>query len=135
MAAAFDPMPVPDRRKNRMLLLVCGTGAATGLHVGLLHLAIAHAFDSAEPKSAFHALVAVLVFFVGGLVFSAATYALWRWVFPYLRARTLAQQIALETVVSLIAIAIVSLLTVELSPILSGPPSLFSAPNGPGRSL
>jgi len=133
MSAALYPMPVPDRRKNRMLLLVFGTGAATGLHLGLLHLAVFRSFDSGEPRRSFHALVAVLVFFVGGLVFSAATYALWRWIFPYLRARTLARQIALETVVSLLAIGIVSLLTVELSTLVSGLPSVFSAPTGPER--
>jgi sensor histidine kinase YesM len=135
MSATLYPMPLPDRRKNRMMLLVFGTGAATGLHLGLLHLAVFHSFDSGEPHYSFHALVALLVFFVGGLVFSAATYALWRWLFPHLHARTLARQIALETVVSLIAIGIVSLLTVELLTILSGLPSLFSAPTGPERWL
>jgi sensor histidine kinase YesM len=131
MSAVVDPMPAPDRRKNRMLLLVFGTGAATGLHLGLLHLAVFHAFDSSKPASAFAAPVAFLLFFVGGLIFSGATYALWRWIFPHLRARTFARQIALQTVVSLLAIGFVSVLTVELSTLLSGQPSLLSPPTGP----
>ncbi len=118
-----------------MLLLVFGTGAATGLHLGLLHLAVFHSFDSGKLQSGFAAVVAFLLFLVGGLIFSGATYALWRWIFPHLRARTFARQIALETVISLIAIGVVSLLTVELSTLLSGLPSLFSAPTGPERYL
>jgi sensor histidine kinase YesM len=131
MSAAFEPVPTPDRRKNRMLLLVFGTGAATGLHLGLLHLAVFHSIDTGKARSVLAAPVAFLLFFVGGLIFSGATYVLWRWIFPHLRARTFRRQIVVQTIVSLLAIGIVSVLTVELLTLLSGLPSLFSAPVGP----
>ena len=118
-----------------MMLLVFGTGAATGLHLGLLHLAVFRSFDTAKPRGGLDAGVAFLLFFAGGLIFSGATYALWRWIFPHLRARSLARQVALETVVSLASIGVVSVLTLELSTLLTGLPSLFSVPTGPETLL
>ena len=66
------------------MLLVFGTGAAVGLHLGLLHL-----FLWRSPGALFT--------FVGSsLFFSSATYVLWRWVFPHLGGRGLTAQVAVQ---------------------------------------
>jgi len=84
-----------------MMLLAFGTGAAIGLHVGLLHFIVRR-----SPW-----WLAILV--ASSLLFSGATYALWRWVFPRLGTRSLAASIVLQAVVSLVAFAGVSMLLGE----------------------
>ena len=122
MAAAFAPVPHPSRT-NRMLLMVFGTGAAIGLHLGLLHL-----FLWRRP-------VALLVFVVPSLLFSAVIYALWRWLFPRLGGRTLIRRVAAEAAVSLVVIGAFSLVVIEVVTHLLGAPSLFGAPTGPVTQL
>ena len=74
------PMLMPQsRRNNRMLLLVFGTGAAIGLQLGFLHVFL------------WHTWTALAVFLPSALGYAAVVYALWRWVFPRLRARTRCQ--------------------------------------------
>src|SRR3989442_11892091 len=113
MPSPLPPMPKTGRT-NRMPLLVFGTGAAIGLHVGLLHFIIWR-----SPW-----WLAILV--SSSLLFAGMTYALWRWVFPRLGGRSLPGSIALQAAVSCLAFAGVSLLVGELLYTLAGRP-LFGA--------
>ena len=75
----MEPQPlvtIPPLSRNRMMLMVLGTGAAVGLHLGLLHLYMWRSFRGP------------VAFFLGALAFSAVTYALWRWVFPRMARRS-----------------------------------------------
>src|SRR6185295_13353784 len=112
MTSAVLEMPAPPRN-NRMLLLVFGTGAAIGLHLGLLHV-----FLWRSGSALFTSLG-------GSLVFSATTYALWRYIFPHLGGRTLASQIARQAVVLTVAFTIVSVALTELVVRLIGAPPIF----------
>jgi len=85
-----------------MMLLVFGTGAAIGLHVGLLHFIVWR-----SPW-----WLAILV--ASSLLFSGVTYGLWRWVFPHLHARSLPVSIALQAAVSCVAFAGVALIVGEV---------------------
>ena len=38
MTPPEDLVTIPPVQRNRMLMMVVGTGAAVGLHLGLLHL-------------------------------------------------------------------------------------------------
>jgi signal transduction histidine kinase len=117
MPRALDPMPPPGRA-NRMMLLVFGTGAAIGLQLGVLHW-----FLWKSPLA--------LVTFVGSaLVFAGFTYALWRWVFPRLGGGSLGHQIVMQTLVSCLTFAALSLVSTEVVVTLLGAPSLFGAPTG-----
>jgi len=102
-----------------MLLLVFGTGAAIGLHLGLLHVFL------------WRSLTPLGTSLGGSLVFSAMTYVLWRWIFPRLGGRTLPIQIAREAAVVTIAFTIVSVGLTELVVRLIGAPTLFGTPLGP----
>src|SRR5206468_1157290 len=104
-------------RTNRMMLLVFGTGAAIGLHIGLLHFIVWR-----SPW-----WLAILV--ASSLVFAGVTYTLWRWVFPRLGARSLPGSVALQAAVSCLAFAGVSLLVGELFYSLAGRP-LFGTAGG-----
>jgi len=116
-------MPVPSRT-NRMLLLVFGTGVAIGLHLAFLHMVL------------FRSSWALVPFVSGSLLFSAAIYALWRWVFPRFSRHPLSVQLALEAVACLIVIGLLSLLTVEVVTIALGVPSLFAArPDYPAKTI
>src|SRR5213594_1222775 len=98
------PVPVVvshPSRTNRMLLLVFGTGAVIGLHLGLLHL-----FLWRRPAALF-------VFVVPSFLYSGTIYALWRWVFPRLGGRSLAIRVIVEAAVSLVTLSAVSLLTID----------------------
>jgi len=117
MPPALAPMP-PPRRTDRMLLLVFGTGAAIGLQLGFLHVFL------------WRTWTAPIAFLVPSLGYSAVVYALWRWVFPRLGARTLLAEITLQALVSLVTFAVLSALTTELIATLRGAPSLFGAPGG-----
>ncbi len=110
-------MPEPTRR-TRMLLLVFGTGAAIGLHLGLLHV-----FLWRRPFPLITSLA-------GSFVLSGVTYALWRWVFPHLGGRTLPRQIALQALVAAGAYGAVSLVMTEIVRMLVGAPPLFGTPTG-----
>ncbi len=101
-----------------MLLLVFGTGAAIGLQLGFLHVFL------------WHTWTALPVFLVPALVYAAVVYALWRWVFPRLRGRTLVAQIVLQALVSVVVFAVLSVLGTELIARLRGSPSLLGAPGG-----
>jgi len=100
-----------------MMLLVFGTGAAIGLHIGLLHFIVWR-----SPW-----WLAILV--ASSLVFAGVTYTLWRWVFPRLGARSLPGSVALQAAVSCLAFAGVSLLVGELFYSLAGRP-LFGTAGG-----
>jgi len=92
-------MPQSTRR-NRMVLLVFGTGAATGLHLGLVHLVL------------WQSWTAPIVFTLASTVFGGVTYVLWRWVFPTLGGRTVAGQLARQAVVAGLVFAVVSAVVV-----------------------
>jgi signal transduction histidine kinase len=117
MPPALDPMP-QARRTDRMLLLVFGTGTAIGLQLGFLHVFL------------WRTWTAPIAFLVPSLGYSAVVYALWRWVFPRLGARTLLAEITFQALVSLVTFAVLSALTTELIATLRGAPSLFGAPGG-----
>ena len=112
------PMLEPDRR-NRMTLLVFGTGAAMGLQSGILHV-----FLWRSPTALF-------TFLATSLLFSGVVYILWRWVFPHLQAGTLTGQVALQGIVAALATALVSIVIVEALVHLLGGPSLFGDPAVP----
>jgi two-component sensor histidine kinase len=122
MPSALEPMPQPSRT-NRMGLLVFGTGAAIGLQLGMLHVLI---WGFAR---------ALITFIPSALFFSGATYVLWRWLFPHLGGRSLGAQIAIQTVVTLIAFTVLSVATTEVVVSVLGGPSLFGAPTGPGKQI
>ena len=122
MPPALDPMP-QARRTDRMLLLVFGTGTAIGLQLGFLHVFL------------WRTWTAPIAFLVPSLGYSAVVYALWRWVFPRLGARTLLAEITLQALVSLVTFAVLSALTTELIATLRGAPSLFGAPGGVDKHL
>ncbi len=114
----------PSTLRNRMLLLVVGTGVATGLHLGLLHLVLLRAW------------LAPVTFVVGSLVFSLVTYALWRWVLPRLGGRSAAAQLLRQAVVTLAVLATVSVTVVAVATMASeGTSGLFGAPVGPDLHL
>ena len=104
-------------RTNRMPLLVFGTGAAIGLHVGLLHFII--------WRSPWWLVILVS----SSLLFAGMTYALWRWVFPRLGGRSFPAAIALQAGVSCLAFVAVSLLVGGILHTLAGRP-LFGATAG-----
>jgi hypothetical protein len=58
-----------------MLLLALGTGAATGLHPGLIHW------------FAWKSWLAPVTFLTASLVYSSVTYTLWRWALPRIQLR------------------------------------------------
>jgi signal transduction histidine kinase len=101
-----------------MLLLVLGTGAAVGLHLGLLHLYM------------WRSLKGPAIFLVGSLCFSTVTYMLWRWAFPRLPGKTLATQVAAEAAFSLVAYGAISVAAVSVSAWVLGAPPLFGVPTG-----
>jgi two-component sensor histidine kinase len=107
-----------------MLLLVLGTGAAVGLHLGFLHLYIWNS-KIAGPT----------VFFLGALCFSFVTYVLWRWVFPRLPGDTFGAQIAVQIAVSLLAYGVLSTVVVSIGAYVLGAPALFGAPTGPEHHI
>jgi signal transduction histidine kinase len=113
------PSPAAPTRRNRMMLLVFGTGVAMGLQSGLLHVFLWH-----SPTA--------LVTFIGtSLLFSGVVYGLWRWVFPRLTAATLAGQVALQAAVTAIIVGLVSIVTIDAIARLLHAPSLFGTPGGP----
>lgn len=103
-----------------MLLLVLGTGLATGLHLGLLHMVLLRAW------------LAPVTFVVGAFVFSCVTYGLWRWVFPRLGGATVAGQVARQAAVTLVAMTAVSVAVVAVASLASDSPGgLFGTSSGP----
>jgi signal transduction histidine kinase len=113
-----SPMP-PLTRRNRMLLLVFGTGLATGLHLGLLHLVLARNW------------LAPVTFVAGAAVFSFVAYVLWRWVFPRLGGETPGARLLRQGVVTLVVLSAVSVAVVAAATVVSGKPNgLFGAPRG-----
>jgi len=118
----MEPQPlvtIPPLSRNRMMLMVLGTGAAVGLHLGLLHLYMWRSFRGP------------VAFFLGALAFSAVTYALWRWVFPRMARRSFASQVAMQIAVSLVAYSVLSVLVVSVGAYFLGIPQLFGTPTGP----
>jgi sensor histidine kinase YesM len=109
---------IPPLKRSRMLLMVLGTGAAVGLHLGLLHLYMWRSFRGP------------VAFFLGSLAFSAVTYGLWRWVFPRLPARSFAGQVGMQIVVSLIVYGVLSTLVVSVGVYFLDLPHLFGTPTG-----
>ena len=114
----------PSTSRNRMLLLVIGTGMATGLHLGLLHIVLVRRWSTP------------VAFVLGSLVFSLVTYALWRWVLPRLGGRTFPAQLLRQAVASLVVLGVVSVTVVFIATWASGHPgALFSTPTGPDIHL
>src|SRR5262249_12871666 len=111
----------PPVQRNRMLLLVLGTGAAVGLHLGLLHLYM------------WRSWIAPVTFFVGSLSFAAVTYCLWRWGFPRLPAKGFAAQIAEQTLLSLLVYGCLSIVAASLGAWALGAPGLFGTATGPDQ--
>ena len=96
-----------------MLLLVFGSGAAIGLHLGLLHVFL------------WRSLWALPAFVPTSLIFSAVTYSLWRWVFPRFGASTLPRRVGLESLVTLLALTCLSVVLTEAVSRFLGAPSIF----------
>lgn len=122
MPVARTDLDVPNRR-NRLGLLVFGTGAAIGLHLGLLNLFL------------WETWTAPLVFFAASLLMASITYALWSWVFPHLGGRTRASQIARQALVSLIVFGSTCLAVGESASRLAGGTGLFGAPPASPRTI
>ena len=116
MAPIADASP---QRTNRMVLLLFATGAAVGLHMGLLHL-----FLWRRPAALF-------AFLGPSCIFSAVIYVLWRWVFPHLGRLSMGRQIALQALISTATIAVISVVTIDIVARLLGGPSLFGTPMVP----
>jgi signal transduction histidine kinase len=104
-----------------MLLLLFGTSAGVGLHLGILH------FFLMRWRGAV-ALLAPLVFVTSSLIFATVTWALWRWVFPRLRASTPGRALAAQTLVALVTLGAASFIIVEVGAAVLGTPSLTSSP-------
>ena len=101
-----------------MLLLVFGSGAAIGLHLGLLHVFL------------WRSLWAIPAFVPPSLIFAAVTYSLWRWVFPQFGTASMPRRIAFESLVTLLALTCVSAVLTEAVSRLLGAPSLFGSVGG-----
>ncbi len=106
----------PSNRRNQMVLLVFGAGAATGLHLGLLHFLL------------WRSWTALPMFVAFSLAFSAVTYSLWRWVFPAIGGGTSVGQITRQVVVSLVLFTCLSVVVVAMGAWWLGAPPLFGAP-------
>ena len=123
----MSPRPMinmpPSTRRNQMLMLVFGTGLATGLHLGLLQ-----AVFSASWK-------APITFVVASSIFALVTYALWRWIFPKLGGRTFGGQLVRQVVVALLVFTVVSLAVVGVFTSLAGGIGLFGVPTGPDLTI
>ena len=119
--ASADLAAQPPVQRNRMLLLVLGTGAAVGLHLGLLHLYM------------WRSWIAPVTFFVGSLAFAAVTYCLWRWGFPRLPAKGFTAQIAEQTLLSLLVYGCLSVVAASLGAWALGAPGLFGTATGPDQ--
>ena len=116
-------MPQSTRR-NRMMLLVFGTGAATGLHLGLVHLVL------------WQSWTAPIVFTLASLVFAGVTYMLWLWVFPALGGRSFPAQLARQSATAALVFAVVSAIVVWAATWHSrGGIGLFGTPTGPDVHL
>jgi sensor histidine kinase YesM len=120
MSPDMAPLPIgmPTSRRNKMLLLVLGTGCATGVHLGLLHFVL------------WRSWAAPLTFVVGSLAFSGVTYVLWRWVFPRLGGRTLPAQLTRQAIASFTIFIMLGFLAASIGAWLLGAPSLFGLPVG-----
>jgi signal transduction histidine kinase len=115
-------METPARRgTDRMLLLLFGTSAGVGLHLGILHFFL---MRWRGPV----ALWAPVVFVTSSLIFATATWALWSWVFPRVRGATPARTLAAQTLVALVALGATSFLIMEVGAMILGTPSLTSPP-------
>jgi two-component sensor histidine kinase len=111
-------MTIPPLSRSRMMLMVLGTGAAVGLHLGLLHLYM------------WRSVRGPVAFFLGAMAFSAVTYGLWRWVFPRLAGRSFAGQVTKEIAVSLVVYGVLSTLVVSIGCYYLDIPQLFGTPTG-----
>jgi signal transduction histidine kinase len=127
-------MSAPDR-KARIGLLVYGTGAAIGLHIGLLHALIVRSFRGPASPGGLSIPGAIVVFVGGSLVFSTATYVLWRWVFPRLGGRSMIEQVVIQAAVCFVAIGALSVLSVEMVTAMTGAPSPWGPAVGTERHL
>ncbi len=106
-----------------MLLLVLGTGIASGLHLGLLHLFLWRSWS------------APVTFVLASIVFSSVTYSLWRWVFPVLGGRSWTGQLVRQTVVSLLVFGTLSMIVAAVAAWFLNAGSLFGAPNAPEQII
>lgn len=86
--------------RTRMLFLALGTGAATGLHLGLLHW------------FAWKSWLAPVTFVAGSFVYSSVTYALWRCVLPRIQLRSSAAELLVQVLLCAFTFTVVSAVTV-----------------------
>jgi signal transduction histidine kinase len=105
-------------RPTRFALVILGTGAITGLHLGLLHL-----FLWKKP-------LAPLVFVLGALVFSAGSFGLQQWVFPRLPGRSAPGRLVVQTAIALLVSLTLSLFTLWVGGHFIEVPPLFGVPSG-----
>jgi signal transduction histidine kinase len=105
------------RRADRMLLMLFGTSAGVGLHLGLLHVFL---WRWRGPV----ALLAPLVFVTSSFVFSSVTWALWRWVFPRIQGGTAVRSIGVQTAVATLTLGATSFVIVEVTARMLGTPSI-----------
>jgi signal transduction histidine kinase len=124
MVAPEDLTQPTPMGRNRMLLLVLGTGAAVGIHLGLLHLFMWRTW--AGP----------VVFFGGALAFSIVTYVNWRWAFPRLPgSRTFLGQLAVQAAFAVVVYGILSAVVVSIGAYVLGAPPLLGAAVGPEQHI
>lgn len=93
---------------RHQLLFIYGTGLAFGLHLGLIHLYL------------FRSLRALLAFTVGTLAFSSLTLVLWKWVLPAFANWPRGWRLAAQSVVTTLAVAVLSVLATEGNAALFG---------------
>jgi signal transduction histidine kinase len=121
---AMESEPLtPALSRTRTMMLVFGMGAATGLHLGLMHLVL------------WRSWAALLTFFVGSLIYSACTYVLWRYILPWLPGPHGSKRLALEVLVTLATFALLSLAVVAGGAMALGVGGVLSHPAGPQMTV
>ena len=113
----------PPSRTRQMKGLVFGAGAATGLHLGLLHLFL------------WRSWWAPVTFVGASLVYSGVSYWLWRQIFPKLPGSTLTQRLISQTVVSSAAFLVVAAVVGSSIAAWLGAPPFFGPPTGVDQHL
>jgi signal transduction histidine kinase len=101
-----------------MRVLVFGAGAATGLHLGLLHLYL------------WHSWLAPVTFVTSSLLFAGVSYWMWRDVYPRLPGRTFGRQLVAQTVVSVLVFLALSAVVTSVVAWATGAPPLFGPVTG-----
>ena len=117
MSPALSSAPHLSRTRQ-MKGLVFGAGAATGLHLGLLHLFM------------WRSWWAPVTFVGASLIYSGVSYWLWRRVFPLLPGTTLTRRVIGQTAVSIVAFMVVAVAVGSAIAAWLGAPPFFGPPTG-----